>query len=102
MKSGVFIKGFSEFIAARSNNSSLPDIGTADNPYQLYQIAGKQGFDSFASFFNAWKKGFTDAVIFNIAADKGFETFSDYQQAQKAGFQNAEDLKLARELKVRD
>jgi hypothetical protein len=102
MKAQGYIKGFSEYNAAMQNGSALSDIAQAENPYQLYQYAEKQGFISYVDFSEAWKKGFTEAATYKIASERGYKSKADYEAGIKGGFSGAKDYEKAKELKVRD
>jgi hypothetical protein len=101
MKTQGYIKGFDEYKTAKEN-TSLPAIEAAGNPYELYRYAEKQGFISYMDFADAWKKGFTEAATFKIATERGYKSKADYDAGVKGGFSGASDYAKAKELKVRD
>lgn len=102
IKEQGYIKGFADFASQRIAEPGLPDTGTLENPYSLYQFATKQGFTSYDHFMRAWKNGFTDAALHTIAVEKGYAAKADYDAGSKAGFMFASDYIEAKKLKVRD
>jgi len=101
VKEQGYISGFEEFIQSR-NDSALPAIAGADNPYLLYKCAAANGFTSFRHFMDASLHGFADAKAEQLAAAKGYKTKSDYDSGMAAQFNKGVDLEKAREKKLRD